>query len=169
MKEGERGERTESEGRECSRGTTRAPRLPPRPLSAWPLFHPAYPFLSPFRPRRRSMRIYRSLSPLPSSRSRGVSTRILVNTVGFSFHVGVRMLLEDITTGLACLTRFDATSLSVSLARSLARLSLAFLAITRTPATSVCIYCWNFALETATLVAIEQTCAPFRFICPSLA
>lgn len=57
-------------------------------------------------------------SPLPSSRSRGVSTRILVNTVGFSFHVGVRMLLEDITTGLACLTRFDATSLSVSLARS---------------------------------------------------
>lgn len=59
-----------------------------------------------------------SLSSPVSSRSRGVSTRILVNTVGFSFHVGVRMLLEDITTGLACLTRFDATSPSVSLARS---------------------------------------------------
>lgn len=95
------------------------PAIPSPPLSAWPLFHPAYPFLSPFRPRRRSMRIYRSLSSPVVSRSRGVSTRILVNTVGFSsFHVGVRMLLEDITTGLACLTRFDATSLSVSLARS---------------------------------------------------
>lgn len=104
----------------------------------------------------------------PSSRSRGVSTRILVNTVGFSFHVGVRMLLEDITTGLACLTRFDATSLSVSLARSPACPGLSC-NNARTPATSVCIYCWNFALETATLVAIEQTCAPFRFICPSLA
>lgn len=147
------------------------PSLPAARLAPFPSRLPLSFSLSPSSPEHAY--IY-SPSPLPSSRSRGVSTRILVNTVGFSFHVGVRMLLEDITTGLACLTRFDATSLSVSLARPLARsfarpLVLAFLAITRTPATSVCIYCWNFALETATLVAIEQTCPPFRFICPSLA
>lgn len=45
------------------------------------------------------------------------------------------MLLEDITTGLACLARFDAAFLSIShRARPLAPV---FLTITRTPATSV--------------------------------
>lgn len=132
-------------------------RLPPRRL----------PRLAPFPPRL-SLSFVRvagaciQLLSSPAPRSRSVSTRILVNTAGFSFHVGVRMLLEDITTGLTCLTRFDAAFLSLP---PRAR-SPVFLTITRTPATSV--YRWNFTLETATLVvATERACASFRFILSS--
>lgn len=118
--------------RECSWGTTRAsPRNPlfRAVLCLTPFSTLLIPFFLPFV-HVTGVYVYTVLLlsfSLSASRSRGVSTRILVNTAGFSFHVGVRMLPEDITTGLACLTRFDAASLSVSLrARSLACPSLSY-------------------------------------------
>lgn len=79
------------------------------PFSSSPsLCSPLTPFFLPSVCASRARTV-----PLSFLLSRGVSTRILVNTAGSSFHVEVRMLLGDITTGLACLALWCRVSLSV--------------------------------------------------------
>lgn len=99
MKEGERGERTTSR-RVVSAPEEQLATLPP-PFSLFgPFSIPLIPF---FRPRRRIQRAYvPPLPPLsrflvPEAFPRGSSLTLRASL----FMFGVRMLLEDITTGLA--------------------------------------------------------------------
>jgi len=140
MKEEGRDGRT-GEGRECSRGTTRdssafCPATPLPPLD--PLPRPRHLSLSFSLPcsacSARTSRERPCNSPLaPPHRTApppAFLAWILVNAAGASFRVGIRTLLQDITTGSGASRAFDATLASPPLAVPILSLSHA---ITRAP------------------------------------